>query len=110
MQGVKSTDGATADQTAVAVSANPSADRKLPTTDKTLDPAGALVDTTTMKMGPSAGQAAHDSAHVSPGPTSLARVLRVLGGWTEGPAARHTCLSGLVGLSLIHISEPTRRI
>ena len=23
---------------------------------------------------------------------------RVLGGWTEGPAARHTCQSGLVGI------------
>ena len=61
MQGVKSTDGATADQTAVAVSANPSADRKLPTTDKTLDPTDALVDTTTMKTSPSAGQADHDT-------------------------------------------------
>ena len=54
MQGVKTTDGATADQTAVAVSANPSADRKLPTTDKTLDPADALIGT---KTSPSAGQA-----------------------------------------------------
>ena len=30
--------------------------------------------------------------------SSLARVRRVLGGWTEGPAARHTCQSGLVGV------------